>query len=156
VLASRSRTGNPRGVTTIGPIEGRVVFEGVNFSYAPGKSVSRTSPSPREPRTVTALVGPSGRQATTIGLMALYTPTEGTSGSTAWTSRPCASPRTPPRSVVLQEDVPLRGTILENIAFARPGADRAEILAALARRARRFEFAEKSSWATRPWWASGA
>jgi subfamily B ATP-binding cassette protein MsbA len=145
LLRERPEDQDPQRTTTIGPIEGRVVFEGVYFSYAPGRSVLEDFSFRAEPGTVTALVGPSGSgKSTTIGLMAsFYTPTRGT---ILVDGIDLATVRLPSyRSqigVVLQETFLFAGTIFENIAFARPGATRDEILAAC-RTARVDEFAEK-------------
>jgi len=96
------------------------------------------------PGTVTALVGPSGSgKSTMISLIAAFhVPTEGTvyvDGVDLSTVR-LDTYRTQ-LGVVLQDTFLFDGTIEENIAFARPGADREQILEAC-RIARVDEFAE--------------
>jgi ABC-type multidrug transport system fused ATPase/permease subunit len=145
VLGERPEDGDPRRQAAIGAIRGEVVLDAIEFAYAPGKAVLHDVSLRAEPGTVTALVGPSGAgKSTIIGLIAsFYVPTAGTirvDGTDLGTVRLDAY-----RSqlgVVLQETFLFAGSILDNIAFARPGATRAEILAA-ARVARVDEFAEK-------------
>ncbi len=97
-----------------------------------------------EPGTVTALVGPSGSgKSTIISLIAAFhVPTSGTvsvDGVDLSTVR-LDSYRTQ-LGVVLQDTFLFDGTIEENIAFARPGATKEQILEAC-RIARVDEFAE--------------
>jgi subfamily B ATP-binding cassette protein MsbA len=116
----------------------------VDFAYAPGKTVLHDISLRAEPGTVTALVGPSGSGKSTLtGLIAsFYTPT---SGAVRVDSKDLGTLTLDAyRSqigVVLQETFLFAGSILENIAFARPTATRQELLAA-ARSARVDEFAE--------------
>jgi subfamily B ATP-binding cassette protein MsbA len=98
-----------------------------------------------EPGTVTALVGPSGAgKSTLIGLVAaFYVPGEGrvlVDGVDLGTVR-LDSYRTQ-LGVVLQDTFLFDGTIRENVAFSRPQASEAEIMAAC-RIARVDEFAER-------------
>ncbi len=145
LLRERPEDQDPRRQTAIGALRGEVALEGVEFSYEPGKAVLRDISLRAAPGTVTALVGPSGAgKSTIIGLIAsFYVPTAGAvlvDGTDLGTVRLDAY-----RSqlgVVLQETFLFAGSILDNIAFARPGATRDEILAA-ARAARVDEFAEK-------------
>src|SRR6185369_10450140 len=97
------------------------------------------------PGTVTALVGPSGSgKSTIIGLVAAFhVPTAGVvrlDGTDLSTVR-LDSYRTQ-LGVVLQETFLFDGTIRENVAFSRPQATEAEVLAAC-RIARVDEFAER-------------
>ncbi len=97
-----------------------------------------------EPGTVTALVGPSGSGKSTIISLAaaFHTPSQGritVDGVDLSTVR-LDSYRTQ-LGVVLQDTFLFDGTIEENVAFARPGASKEEILEAC-RIARVDEFAE--------------
>jgi subfamily B ATP-binding cassette protein MsbA len=134
-----------RRTVTMGPLRGEVVFEDVQFAYATDKPVLRDFAFRAAPGTVTALVGPSGSgKSTTIGLIAsFYRATAGRVlvDGVDLTTVQIGSYRSQ-LGVVLQESFLFAGTILENVAFARPGASRADILAAC-RSAHVDEFAEK-------------
>jgi len=125
-------------------VSGQVVMEDVNFAYDSRKEVLHDINFRAEPGTVTALVGPSGAgKSTIIGLIAaFYVPSSGrvlVDGIDLSTVK-LDSYRTQ-LGVVLQETFLFDGTIRENVAFARPEAAEAEILAAC-RIARVDEFAE--------------
>jgi ABC-type multidrug transport system fused ATPase/permease subunit len=144
VLSENRETSDPRRVVSIGPIQGEVIFENVGFSYDPSKQVLFDVSFRSDPGTVTALVGPSGSgKSTIISLIsAFHTPHQGrilVDGVDLSTVR-LDSYRTQ-LGVVLQDTFLFDGTIQENIAFARPGATKEEILEAC-RIARVDEFAE--------------
>jgi subfamily B ATP-binding cassette protein MsbA len=145
ILRERPEDEEPRRQVAVGPLRGEVIFDHVDFAYAPGKTVLHDVCFRAEPGTVTALVGPSGSgKSTMTGLIAsFYVPTAGeirVDGLDLGTLRLDAYRAQ--LGVVLQETFLFAGSILDNIAFARPGAPREEILAA-ARSARVDEFAEK-------------
>jgi ABC-type multidrug transport system fused ATPase/permease subunit len=126
-------------------MEGRVAFENVNFSYEPGKPVLQNVNFQALPGTVTALVGSSGSgKSTIIGLVAAFhVPSSGrilVDHADLATVR-LDSYRTR-LGVVLQESFLFDGSIRENVAFSRPGANEEEILNAC-RIARVDEFAER-------------
>jgi ABC-type multidrug transport system fused ATPase/permease subunit len=134
----------PGRVVKLPRVSGQVVMEDVNFAYDSRKEVLRDINFRAEPGTVTALVGPSGAgKSTIIGLIAaFYVPSSGrvlVDGIDLSTVK-LDSYRTQ-LGVVLQETFLFDGTIRENVAFARPDASEAEILAAC-RIARVEEFAE--------------
>ncbi|HEY8716953.1 MAG TPA: ABC transporter ATP-binding protein [Candidatus Acidoferrum sp.] len=134
----------PGRVVELPRITGQVVLEDVSFAYDTRKEVLHGISFNAEPGTVTALVGPSGAgKSTIIGLLAaFYVPSEGrvlVDGVDLSTVK-LASYRTQ-LGVVLQETFLFDGTIRENVAFARPEASEAEILAAC-RIARVDEFTE--------------
>jgi len=145
IFRERREDQDPRRTVPIGPIRGEVAFEGVSFAYTEDKPVLRDVAFRAEPGTVTALVGPSGSgKSTTIGLIAsFYGPTEGKVlvDGTDLATIEVQSYRSQ-LGVVLQETFLFAGTIVENVAFARPDATREQILAAC-RTARVDEFAEK-------------
>lgn len=145
VLGERPEDQDPRRTVALGPIEGRVEFDRVEFSYEAGKPVLKGVSFVAEPGTVTALVGPSGSgKSTIIGLIAAFhTPERGVvrvDGIDLATVR-LDSYRTQ-LGVVLQETFLFDGTIRENVAFARPEASDEAVLAAC-RIARVDEFAER-------------
>jgi len=134
----------PGRVVKLPRVSGQVVMEDVNFAYDSRKEVLHDINFRAEPGTVTALVGPSGAgKSTIIGLIAaFYVPSSGrvlVDGIDLSTVK-LDSYRTQ-LGVVLQETFLFDGTIRENVAFARPDASDAEILAAC-RIARVDEFAE--------------
>ncbi|HKV05814.1 MAG TPA: ABC transporter ATP-binding protein [Candidatus Acidoferrales bacterium] len=144
VLSEKPEDQDPQRTERLDRLEGRVVFENVDFAYDPGKPVLREISFESAPGTSTALVGPSGAgKSTIIGLIAaFYVPTAGrvlVDGVDLAHVR-LGSYRTQ-LGVVLQETFLFDGTIRENVAFARPDASEQEILAA-ARIARVDEFAE--------------
>jgi subfamily B ATP-binding cassette protein MsbA len=144
VLEERPEDADPRRTLILGPIQGRVKFENVSFTYDNKNRVLTEVSFSAEPGTVTALVGPSGAgKSTIIGLLAaFYAPTSGTvrvDGIDLATVQ-LGSYRTQ-LGVVLQETFLFDGTIRENVAFSRPDASQEQILEAC-RIARVDEFAE--------------
>src|SRR6202166_1309063 len=134
----------PGRVVKLPRVNGQVIMEDVNFAYDSRKEVLHDINFRAEPGTVTALVGPSGAgKSTIIGLVAaFYVPSSGRvliDGIDLSTAK-LDSYRTQ-LGVVLQETFLFDGTIRENVAFARPEASEAEILAAC-RIARVDEFAD--------------
>src|SRR5260221_3161854 len=128
----------------ISRVDGTVEYEHVDFAYDVNKPVLFDIGFAAKPGTVTALVGPSGAgKATIIGLIAaFYTPTKGrvvVDGTELATVR-LRTYRTQ-LGVVLQDTFLFDGRIRDNVAFAKPEADDAEILEAC-RIARVDEFAE--------------
>ena len=126
-------------------IEGRVEFENVTFEYEKDVPVLRGISFVAEPGTSTALVGPSGSgKSTMIGLVAaFYRPTGGrilVDGRDLEDVR--LSDYRAQLGVVLQDNFLFDGTVLENIAYARPDATDAEVLRAAAI-ARCDDFVEK-------------
>jgi ABC-type multidrug transport system fused ATPase/permease subunit len=144
VLRERPEDLDPRRRVTLPPLQGDVVFDRVRFAYPASPEVLQDLSFHAAPGTVTAMVGPSGGgKSTIIGLVAgFYAPTGGTvsvDGVDLTTVR-LDSYRTQ-LGVVLQESFLFDGTIRENVAFSRPGASDAAVLAAC-RIARVDEFAE--------------
>ncbi|MDQ5872788.1 MAG: ABC transporter ATP-binding protein/permease [Acidobacteriota bacterium] len=126
-------------------IVGRVEFRDVSFEYQEGVPVLKNVSFESAPGTSTALVGPSGSgKSTIIGLVAaFYTPT---SGRILVDGQNLAEVRLADyRSqigVVFQDNFLFDGTVLENIAYARPEASKEEILRA-ARIARCDDFVQE-------------
>jgi ABC-type multidrug transport system fused ATPase/permease subunit len=144
ILNERKEDEDPLRKVELGRINGQIVVENVSFSYDTGTEVLHEVSFESQPGTVTALVGPSGAgKSTLIGLIAaFYVPTPGrvlVDGVDLATVK-LSSYRTQ-LGVVLQETFLFDGTIRENVAFARPEASEAEILAAC-HIARVDEFAE--------------
>lgn len=145
VLAEKTEDEDEDRTFEMGPVRGRVLFEGVWFEYERGKPVLRGIDLDAGPGTVTALAGSSGSgKSTLIGLVAAFAkPTAGTvsvDGIDIATLR-LDSYRSQ-LGVVLQDNFLFDGTIRDNILFGRPSANDAEVDEA-ARVARVDEFALK-------------
>src|SRR6266508_2247755 len=115
------------------PVKGTVEFRDVTFEYKPGVPVLHGISFIARPGTSTALVGPSGSgKSTLIGLVAaFYRPISGTilvDGKDL--SRVRLADYRSQLGVVLQDNFLFDGTVMENIAFARPDASDEEILRA--------------------------
>jgi ABC-type multidrug transport system fused ATPase/permease subunit len=144
ILNEKLEDDEPGRTQTLERVNGLVQMENVSFAYDTRKEVLHDVSFRSEPGTVTALVGPSGAgKSTIIGLIAaFYVPSSGqvrVDGADLSTVK-LDSYRTQ-LGVVLQETFLFDGTIRENVAFARPNASEAEILAAC-QIARVDEFAE--------------
>jgi ABC-type multidrug transport system fused ATPase/permease subunit len=145
VLAEKPEDQDPRRKNQIGPIQGFVTFDHVDFAYDPGKPVLRDVSFHSQPGAVTALVGPSGSgKSTIISLIAAFH--EPSAGSVIVDGVNLSTVRLDSYraqlGVVLQDTFLFDGTIRENVAFARPFASEQEVLEAC-RIARVDEFAEK-------------
>jgi subfamily B ATP-binding cassette protein MsbA len=114
-------------------IVGDVEFDDVSFEYEKGVAVLRNVSFEARAGTSTALVGPSGAgKSTLIGLVAaFYRPT---SGVIRVDGRDLSHVRLADYreqlGVVFQDNFLFDGTVLENIAYARPEASRDEVLRA--------------------------
>jgi ATP-binding cassette subfamily B protein/subfamily B ATP-binding cassette protein MsbA len=112
---------------------GEIVFDDVTFAYDPQHPILRGISLRVQPGQTVALVGGTGAGKTTLLSLVprFYDPTSGTvridgadvRGATKKSLRANIS-------VVLQDTLLLSGTVLENIAYGRPDATRAEIQAA--------------------------
>ena len=113
--------------------DSRVEFHDVTFAYRPEEPVIRGISFVAEPGRVTALVGPSGGgKSTVLNLILRFYDIQG--GAIVIDDQNIADvPRRSLRSQIgyVGQDVFLfRGTIRENIAFGKPGANEDEIVAA--------------------------
>lgn len=120
--------------TTIGPIQGDIVFENVGFAYEEGKQVLNDISFASLAGTVTALVGTSGSGKTTIaGLAASFlNPVSGIiTVDGVDLSKVSLSSYRSQLGVVLQDDFLFEGTIRENILFPKPGSGEEELLQAV-------------------------
>jgi len=144
VLSERPEDRDPNRTELLGPIRGEVDFMNVGFAYDPSKQVLFDVTFQSAPGTVTALVGSSGSgKSTIISLVAAFhTPNSGviTVDGVDLSKVRLDTYRTQ-LGVVLQDTFLFDGTIEENIAFARPGATKEQILEAC-RIARVDEFAD--------------
>ena len=145
ILRVQPEDEDPRRTVVLGPLEGSVKFDHVDFQYEEGKPVLEDVSFESKPGTVTALVGSSGSgKSTIIGLIsAFHNPGKGivTVDGVDLSSVKLSSYRTQ-LGVVLQESFLFDGSIKENIAFSRPAATEEQIMNTC-RIARVDEFAEK-------------
>ena len=115
------------------PVDGRVVFEDVTFSYNPDVRLIEHLSLVAEPGETVAIVGPTGAGKTTlVNLIMRFYELDG--GRITLDGRDIATMnRRELRSrigMVLQDTWLFGGTIRDNIAYGRPGATEDEILAA--------------------------
>ena len=115
------------------PVQGRVAFENVTFSYDPDRPLIDELSLVAEPGTTVAIVGPTGAGKTTLVnlIMRFY---ELNGGRITLDGRDISlMPRSELRSnigMVLQDTWLFGGTIRENIAYGKPSATEEQIRAA--------------------------
>lgn len=121
------------GAVPMPPIAGRVRFEKVSFAYEPDQWVLRDLNLDVAPGERVALVGLSGAGKTTlVNLIArFYEPGSGRVTIDGWDLRRVTT-RTLRRQIGLvpQETILFRGSVRDNIAYARPDASQDEVVAA--------------------------
>ena len=135
ILSVLEEDDDPTRTVAIHPedVRGHIEFHDVKFAYETGKRVLHGVSFDAPPGTVTALVGSSGSgKSTIIGMVCAFNkPDEGQillDGQDLSTLQ--LEGFRSSLGVVLQESFLFEGTILENIAFARPDAAQDEIVRA--------------------------
>ncbi len=112
---------------------GRLEFRGVGFAHAPGVPTLADIDFRLEPGQLVALVGPTGAGKSTIAALAvrLADPDSGQVLLDGQDLRALPLGFVRRHVALMLQDAPLlHGTVWENIAFGRPGADRAAAIGA--------------------------
>jgi ATP-binding cassette subfamily B protein len=113
--------------------QARVEFENVRFTYRPGEKVLRGLSFVAEPGKVTALVGPSGGgKSTILNLILRFYDVDGGTITIDGQNIAAVSRRSVRGQIAsVSQDVFLfRASVRDNIAFGKPDANEAEIIAA--------------------------
>ncbi|MFS4096302.1 ABC transporter ATP-binding protein [Streptomyces sp. AF1A] len=146
LLDQRPQVVERAGARRIGRARGAVQFDGVWFRYPGASSWALSDVSFRvAPGETLALVGPSGAGKSTVAKLQLrfYDPDRGAVLLDGTDLRDLTlSGVRESVAVVLQETLVFHGTVRENIAYGRPEASQADIVAA-ARAADAHEFVER-------------
>src|SRR5690606_8402066 len=145
ILDARDELADAPDAKRVRGLRGDVVFDRVSFSYGGGPRVLDGIDLHIRPGEAVALVGPSGAGKSTLAALPqrLCDPSSGVIRLDGVDIRQIEQ-RSLRRhiGVVLQDAVLFNDTVLNNIAYGRPGASRAEIEAA-ARAANAHEFIER-------------
>jgi ATP-binding cassette, subfamily B, bacterial len=145
LLAVEPEVADRPGARPLGRARGHVRLEGVSFGYEPGRPVLRDLWLELVPGQTVAVVGPSGAGKTTLAalLARLFDPWAGRVLLDGHDVRDVQLRSLREQvALALQEPLLFPLTVAENIAYARPGATRAEVEAA-ARAAGLGEFLER-------------
>jgi ATP-binding cassette subfamily B protein len=145
VLDSVPDVRDRRGAKTAPRFKGRIELENVTFGYEPDRPIIEDFTLSIDPEQTVALVGPTGSgKSTIISLIArFYDPISGTVKIDGRDVRDFKQRSLRDQiSIVPQESILFHGPIWKNIAYGRPGAQRAEILKA-AKMANVDEFVDK-------------
>lgn len=133
LLDEAEETESTESLSALANIQGNVVLQGVSFGYTPEKPVLRDLSFSAPAGKLVAIVGPTGAGKTTMInlLMRFYDPD---SGNITLDNRDIREhSRQSVRhayAMVLQDTWLFEGTVAENIAYGRPDAPIAEIIAA--------------------------
>ena len=133
LLDTEEQTPDPVESDPMPPIQGRVAFEDVSFSYDPARPLIEHLSLVAEPGQTIAIVGPTGAGKTTlVNLIMRFYELDG--GRITLDGRDISQiPRRALREhlgMVLQDTWLFGGTIRDNIAYGRPDATEEEILEA--------------------------
>ena len=130
VLDSQPEVESPADGVKVGRLEGRVRFEGVSFEYVEGRPVLEGVDLDVPPRTMVALVGPSGAGKTTMARLIprFYDPNEGRVLVDGRDLRELDLGSYRKQIGIVPQDIFLFDrTVAENIAIGRPRASPEEI-----------------------------
>lgn len=130
LLGSDPEVSEAADATDLAPIEGRVVFDNVSFSYDGEVEVLSDFDLTIEPGETIAIVGPTGAGKSTAAklLSRFYDPSEGTVSIDGVDIRDVTIHSLRSQlGVVPQEPFLFNGTIRYNVGFARPGVSEDEV-----------------------------
>lgn len=133
ILDAQSEVTDAAGAAALPPMRGQVCFEHVSFSYFGRHKVLSDVSFTAQPGQVIALLGPTGSgKSSIINLIPrFYDPTDGRITVDGHDIRSVQINSLRDQiGIVLQETTLFASTIRENIAFGRPDASEAEIIAA--------------------------
>jgi len=145
ILDAEDSVPEKTGAKPISRVQGEITFENVGFAYEAEHPILRDISLNVKPGQTVALVGGTGAGKTTLLSLVprFYDPNAGRVLIDGADVRDATKKSLRANiSVVLQDTLLLSGTVLENIAYGRPGANRDEIQAA-AEAAQAHEFIEK-------------
>jgi ATP-binding cassette subfamily B protein len=123
-------------------VKGQIRFQDVSFSYEPDQPILRNITLEIQPGQTVALVGGTGAGKTTLLSLVprFYDPTAGSVFVDEFNLRKVRKASLRENiAIVLQDTLLLSGTVLENIAYGRPGAGKGDIESA-ARAAQAHDF----------------
>jgi ATP-binding cassette subfamily B protein len=145
ILDTQPEVKSPPGAIVPSLVRGQIKFNNVDFAYEDGQPVLRNVNLTLEPGQVVAVVGRTGAGKSTLAslLLRFYDPANGSIqlDDRNFTELPLDWLRSQ-ISIVLQDPILFSASVADNIAYARPGASREQIIAA-ARRAQAHEFVER-------------
>lgn len=133
VIEEPAETEDVYGAVTLENVKGNVTMKEVCFSYLPEKPVIRDWSMQARAGELVAIVGPTGAGKTTIInlLMRFYDPQSGEIRVDNYENREITMKSLRASyAMVLQDTWVFEGTVHENIAYGREGAEREEVIAA--------------------------
>lgn len=133
VMDAEPEEPQPEKQTHVGDLKGRVAFNNVSFGYDPNNPVLHEITLEIEPGEMIGLVGHSGAgKSTLINLLArFYTPQSGSITIDGVDTREMSVEDLRRQiGIVAQDPYLFSGTIMDNIAYARPSATAEEIIRA--------------------------
>jgi len=133
VLDQAPEPADGEGAVVIGPVDGRIVFDEVDFAYDPAHPVLHAVSFEAQPGQTVALVGRTGAGKTTIASLIprFYDVTGGAVRIDGRDLRDVTRASLRANiAIVLQEPFLFSGTIADNIGYGKQGASREQVEAA--------------------------